>query len=193
MVDRNALSVADRSALDHITASSERMLTTVEAFRALVRQLPISPTTFAPVDAVQAAIALARQEAERPDAVVELGSTPTGTVHGDRVLIEEAIAAVIRNAIEAAALVSPAPPVAVSVSQWPGTRRVEIVVADRGPGVPADVRARVFQPFVTDKPGHAGLGLARAAQVLRAHPGASMAFTHPADGGVVVTIALPGA
>jgi C4-dicarboxylate-specific signal transduction histidine kinase len=53
------------------------------------------------------------------------------------------------------------------------------------------VRARIFQPFLTDKPGHEGLGLARTAQVLRAHPGATIAFTHPPDGGLVVTIALP--
>ena len=141
LVDRSVLSAADRSALDHITTSSEKMLTTVEAFRALVRPLPISPTTFAPIDAVQAAITLARQEAERPDAVVHLTPAPSGTVHGDRVLLEEAIAAVVRNAIEASALVSPAPAVEVSVAQASAARGVDIVVTDRGPGVPEDVRA----------------------------------------------------
>jgi len=191
LVDRSGLAAADRSALDHITTSSEQMLTTVEAFRALVRPLPISPTTFAPIDAVQAAITLARQEAERPDAVVHLTPAPSGTVHGDRVLLEEAIAAVVRNAIEASALVSPMAAVEVSVAQASAARSVEIVVTDRGPGVPDDVRARVFQPFLTDKPGHAGLGLARAAQVLRAHPGASIALEHPPAGGLVVTLALP--
>ena len=169
------------------------MLTTVEAFRALVRPLPISPTTFAPIDAVQAAITLARQEAERPDAVVHLTPAPSGTVHGDRVLLEEAIAAVVRNAIEASALVSPTPAVEVSVAQASAARSVEIVVTDRGPGVPEDVRARVFQPFLTDKPGHAGLGLARAAQVLRAHPGASIALEHPPAGGLVVTLGAAAA
>jgi signal transduction histidine kinase len=191
LVDRSVLSAADRSALDHITSSSEKMLTTVEAFRALVRPLPITPTTFAPADAVQAAIALARQEANLPDAVVQFSSAPSGTVHGDQVLLEEAVAAVIRNAIEASAQMSPAPPVEVSVAQVPGERRVVIVVTDRGPGVPDDVRARVFQPFITDKPGHSGLGLARASQVLRAHAGASIALAHPATGGLVVTIGLP--
>ena len=122
LIDRSVLNAADRSALEHITTSSEKMLTTVEAFRALVRPLPISATTFAPVDAVRAAIALARQEAELPDAVVQLASAPSGTIHGDRVLLEEAIAAVIRNAIEAAAQQSPAPPVEVTVSQVPGER-----------------------------------------------------------------------
>jgi len=77
------------------------------------------------------------------------------------------------------------------VAQASAARSVEIVVTDRGPGVPDDVRARVFQPFLTDKPGHAGLGLARAAQVLRAHPGASIALEHPPAGGLVVTLALP--
>jgi two-component system, NtrC family, nitrogen regulation sensor histidine kinase GlnL len=191
LVDRSGLSEADRSALDHITTCSEKMLTTVEAFRALVRPLPISPTTFAPADAVHAALDLARQEAGLPDAVVRLTSTPSGTVHGDRVLLEEAIAAVIRNAMEASAQGPSALPVDVSVAHAPGGGRVEIVVTDRGPGVPEDVRARMFQPFVTDKPGHDGLGLARASQVLRAHPGAAIALAHPASGGLVVTITLP--
>jgi signal transduction histidine kinase len=191
LVDRSVLSAADRSALDHISASAEKMLATVDAFRALVRPLPISPTAFAPLDAVQAAITLARQEAERPDAVVHVTPAPSGTVRGDRVLLEEAIAAVVRNAIEASALVSPAPAVEVSVAQASAARGVEIVVTDHGPGIPEDVRPRVFQPFLTDKPGHDGLGLARAAQVLRAHPGASIALEHPPAGGLVVTIGLP--
>jgi two-component system sensor kinase FixL len=140
---------------------------------------------------VQAAITLARQEADRPDAVVHLTTAPSGTAHGDRVLLEEAIAAVVRNAIEASALVSPTPAVEVSVAQASAARGVEIVVTDRGPGVPADVRARVFQPFISDKPGHTGLGLARAAQVLRAHPGASIALEHPPTGGLIVTLGLP--
>jgi signal transduction histidine kinase len=191
LLDRSGLNAADRSALDQITICSEKMLTTVEAFRALVRPLPITATTFAPMDAVQAAVTLARQEAERPDAVVHVTPAPSVTVHGDRVLLEEAVAAVIRNAIEASASVSPPPAVEVSLRQASGSPTVEIVVADRGPGVPADVRARVFQPFLTDKPGHDGLGLARAMQVLRAHPGASIALDHPPAGGLVVTIGLP--
>jgi signal transduction histidine kinase len=191
LVDRRPLSAADRAALDNIQASSEKMLTTVEAFRGLVRPLPLSPTVFAPADAVQAAIALARQEAGLPDAPVEVATAPCGMVSGDRVLLEEAMAAVVRNAMEASATVSPVPPVEVRVGQALGERRVEVVVVDRGPGVPADFRSRVFQPFLTDKPGHDGLGLARAAHVLRAHRGASIALDHPASGGLVVTLRLP--
>jgi two-component system sensor kinase FixL len=191
LIDRTPLSAQDKSAIDLIQASSEKMLTTVEAFRALVRPLPLSPTVFAPADAVQAAIALARQEAGQPNVPVQVTIAPCGTVAGDRVLLEEAIAAVVRNALEASAQTTPSPAVDVRIGQALGANRAEIVVSDRGPGVPEDLRGKVFQPFLTDKPGHEGLGLARAAHVLRAHAGASIALDHPAAGGLAVTIRLP--
>ena len=191
LIDRSRLNEADRSALEHINTSSERMLSTVEAFRALVRPLPLSPGPFAPAEAVRAAIDLARQESGLAEAVIDVAASPSGTVVGDQVLLEEAVAAVIRNAIEASAERSPVPPVHVRVGQVPGEPRVDIVITDRGPGVVEDVRGRMFQPFLTDKTGHQGLGLARAAQILRAHPGASIAFAHPPAGGLVVTIGLP--
>jgi signal transduction histidine kinase len=37
--------------------------------------------------------------------------------------------------------------------------RVILEVSDTGPGIPEELRARVFEPFMTTKPGHAGLGL----------------------------------
>lgn len=37
--------------------------------------------------------------------------------------------------------------------------RVVLEVSDTGPGIPEELRARVFEPFMTTKPGHAGLGL----------------------------------
>jgi signal transduction histidine kinase len=191
LIDRATLTAQDKSAIDLIRAGSEKMLQTVEAFRNLVRPLPLSPTVFAPADAVQAAIALARQEAGQPNVPVQVTIAPCGTVVGDRVLLEEAIAAVVRNALEASALATPSPAVDIRVGQALGAGRAEIVVSDRGPGIPEDLRAKVFQPFLTDKPGHEGLGLARAAHVLRAHPGASIALDHPPIGGLAVTIRLP--
>jgi len=41
-----------------------------------------------------------------------------------------------------------------------GERRVRIVVEDTGPGVPAEVRERLFTPLATSKPNAMGLGLA---------------------------------
>jgi len=48
---------------------------------------------------------------------------------------------------------------------------VRISVSDDGPGVPEDLRSRIFEPFVTDKAQGAGLGLAIVRQVAEANGG----------------------
>lgn len=70
---------------------------------------------------------------------------------------------------------------------------VEIEVRDSGPGVPADRRADVFEPFVRlapDRASGAGLGLAVVRSVVRAHGGAVVIDDAP-GGGARVTVTLP--
>ncbi len=67
---------------------------------------------------------------------------------------------------------------------------VEIAVRDQGPGVPDELRERVFEPFVSTKEQGTGLGLAIVAQIVEAHGGA-MVLECPADGGSLFRIRLP--
>src|SRR5207237_10690017 len=64
--------------------------------------------------------------------------------------------------------------------------RAEVVVADDGPGVPAENRERIFQRFVTTRPGGNGLGLATIRDIARAH-GGTLALR---DGGPGATFVL---
>jgi signal transduction histidine kinase len=84
-------------------------------------------------------------------------------------------------------------PVLVSVSA--GLRSVRIKVADDGPGIPVEQRARVLEPRAQlagddHLPGSGGLGLSIASAALRAHGGA-VRIAESAQGGALVTLQLP--
>jgi signal transduction histidine kinase len=75
-------------------------------------------------------------------------------IDADPVELEQVIFNLVRNAFEA----SDAAQVTVRTCVANGTAVLEIV--DNGPGVPSDLRPRIFDPFVTGKPNGTGLGLA---------------------------------
>lgn len=69
-------------------------------------------------------------------------------------------------------------------------RHAVFSVADNGPGIPREIRARVFEPFVSQgKPNGTGLGLAIAKSVVLAHRGA-IDFTTTRQG-TTFTVQLP--
>ena len=54
----------------------------------------------------------------------------------------------------------------------PMRRTVKLTVKDNGPGIPQDVRDRVFEPFFTSKSRGSGLGLYLVREIVLAHGGA---------------------
>ncbi len=66
----------------------------------------------------------------------------------------------------------------------------EVQVVDTGPGIPADIRDKVFTPFFTTKSRGTGLGLATAKRLVEAHRGAIRGEA-PAAGGTSVTVQVP--
>jgi len=67
---------------------------------------------------------------------------------------------------------------------------VVLRVRDTGPGIPADQRERIFEPFVTTKPKGTGLGLAIAGRLVRKMGGRIEAISEP-DRGACFEIHLP--
>jgi PAS domain S-box-containing protein len=67
-----------------------------------------------------------------------------------------------------------------------------ITVADNGPGIPAHLRARVFEPYFTTKPTGVGLGVGLAVSlgIVEAH-GGTLTVASPIEGGAAFTITLP--
>ena len=67
----------------------------------------------------------------------------------------------------------------------------QVAIRDRGPGIPSDVRDRMFLPFVTTKARGSGLGLATAKRLVEAHHG-DIKVDFPPDGGTIMTVRIPG-
>jgi signal transduction histidine kinase len=77
------------------------------------------------------------------------------------------------------------------VLEKPGKKAVRILVRDNGPGIPEEIRDRVFEPFRTmgSKKG-LGLGLAIARQFVEAH-GGTLGFASQTGKGTTFSIKLP--
>ena len=80
-----------------------------------------------------------------------------------------------------------------------GTIRVEIkpvngacqiIFADSGPGIPSDIRAKIFTPFFTTKSRGTGLGLPTAKRFIEAQDG-QISIDCPPEGGTAVHVTLP--
>jgi two-component system sensor kinase FixL len=80
-----------------------------------------------------------------------------------------------------------------------GTIRMRVVsdqqgrwirIADNGPGIPPEVRGKLFKPFMTTKARGTGLGLSIAKRLVELHNGA-IAIHCPAEGGTEVVVRLP--
>lgn len=113
-----------------------------------------------------------------------------GQVEGDDVLLRQAFANLVRNAIEACQRAGRTPEVEVRGTLHAAEGRVEVTVADNGPGLPDTDHDRLFQPFFTTRSEGTGLGLALVQKFVVTHNGHVRAANRP-DGGAVFTVWLP--
>lgn len=108
------------------------------------------------------------------------------TVRADARTLGQAIGAFMRNALEAM-------PAGGTLTVGVGAvtpSGVEMTVRDTGPGIPAEVQARLFEPFVTTKADGVGLGMVTARHVVEQHGGRVEVRTQ-AGAGTTVRVVLP--
>jgi signal transduction histidine kinase len=91
-------------------------------------------------------------------------------INADRASIRQIILNLVMNAIQAVAVIEGSREVLVRTSN--GEDSVILEVSDNGPGIPNEVRERLFQPFTTsNKTSGIGLGLAITADLVKTHEG----------------------
>jgi two-component system sensor kinase FixL len=116
---------------------------------------------------------------------------PGAMVLGDPVLLQQAIVNLVVNAMDA---MDDLPPSRrrVDVQVATADAGVEIAVRDAGSGLSPDVERKLFEPFITTKPDHIGMGLTIVRGIVEAHGGTINAINNP-EGGATFRFTLPAA
>jgi two-component system sensor histidine kinase PilS (NtrC family) len=179
-----------------IVRESDRLSRLLSEFLDFAR---VRATHLVPLDlhaVVVAVVRLIRAHPDcRPDATITVEGGHT-ILDGDEDLLHRVIANLVLNAVQAAR-----GPIRITVSvasvqggEIPhGTNldhAVRLQVRDDGPGIPSEIRDRLFDPFVSGRPGGSGLGLAIVQRAVQAHRGLVLVESSP-GAGTTFTIFLP--
>jgi PAS domain S-box-containing protein len=106
----------------------------------------------------------------------------------NRVQIQQVLVNLIRNAFEAMADQDQRD--VTLTTRLFDNDMIEIAVADIGPGIPADIAGRLFEPFVSSKHDGMGFGLSISRSIIEAHDGQLIAERRP-EGGTIFRFTLP--
>ena len=122
-------------------------------------------------DLVQNALSCCQVELKNGQIAVELHiAADLPKIKMDEIQLEQVLANLIRNAVEAMADVPPAERVLILAASRQGGEAV-IVVTDTGRGLSPAIAGRLFQPYQTTKAQGMGLGLAISRAIVQAHAG----------------------
>ena len=181
--------------LANIAAETERLHDLVERLLQLAglerRERRVLAQDLAAGELVDEVLASFAAQAANKQVAVSAAVEPGLMVRGERFLVRQALANLVANAIDFAPAGS-----AVEVAATGRDGMAELVVRDRGPGVPAWAVERIFERFYslprpdTGRKG-SGLGLAFVREVADLH-GGSASVANRVDGGAEARLRLPG-
>lgn len=171
-----------REAIDVLVAESARLEQLAREFTEFGR-LPEGPP--AQVDFTELLGELARTSVPSTMQVRLQVDPSTPALAGHYDPLRRAFSNILRNAAEACGEEGP---LDITVAPDDGSG-VRIEISDHGPGVPADIADRIFDPYFTGKAGGTGLGLALVKQTLEMH-GGTIRLTETPGGGATFVVRM---
>jgi signal transduction histidine kinase len=179
-----------RGMLDDIIRNDRRAGAVIDRLRALLRKTDPARQPVDLNDVVRDVLEFAYGElaSRRVSAKTCFTNTPA-IVLGDRIQLQQVVMNLLLNACDAMHN-TPAPQRMLSLSTTARDGEIELVVKDRGAGIPPEELDRVFEPFVTFRDKGLGLGLAISRSIVTAHGGTIRAENNP-DRGATFRCRLP--
>ncbi|HEV2118350.1 MAG TPA: ATP-binding protein [Terriglobales bacterium] len=103
-------------------------------------------------------------------------------INADEQLCEQVFVNLVCNAYEAMNGAAGKLSVSIAPATEGGATGVAVEVQDSGPGVPAELREQIFNPFFTSKENGVGLGLSIVAKIVDDHRGSIRLKSQPGEG-----------
>jgi two-component system sensor kinase FixL len=170
-----------QAALERIASQTTRAREIVHRIREFVIKRDVQMRAENLSHVIDEAIALTRASVRGRRLAFTVQMAPPGSrVEIDKVQVQQVLFNLLRNAIEAMQD-QPRRELIVAANSA-GPEMVEISVADTGPGLPEEVRANLFQPFITTKSNGMGVGLSVCRSIVEAHHGRLWADDNPGGG-----------
>jgi len=140
---------------------------------------------------IKSAIKLLRLEFQENDPEIDLNlDNNLPDVFADRILIEQILINLIKNAIEAMRTISVSERRLHIDSSSSSNNEVAVSVQDSGPGLSQYEINKIFEPFYTTKPEGMGMGLAITRSIIHSH-GGSLSVRPNSHGGTTFKFTLP--
>lgn len=186
-----------QGALERIAEQAERAGRVIKSVHGFVRRREQMHETL-PVDLLfEAVLPLARMQARKSAARIEIDLPPAAEgrparVRCDRTMVEQVLLNLARNGIQAMETTTPvAERVLTLRARQTHARWVTFSVIDHGPGILPEVAAKLFTPFFTTKSEGMGLGLSLCRTVIEQHGGALDFGSGPGGRGTEFRFTLP--
>ncbi len=174
-----------RESLAEIIQSVDKLDIWIQRLLGFAKPLDLEPAQTDLPQLVYEALGLNESliESKKINVTTRLAALPP--VLADAVLVEQVLSALIVNAVEAMNEGG-----SLTIEAAADSREATLRVTDTGKGISPALVERVFKPFVTDKPGGTGLGLAQAKKIVDLHGGSIKVESRP-GAGTTVALTLP--
>jgi len=180
-----------RADLDRIAGASDRASQVIEGIRSMFKNDSRKKALLDVNEVIREVIALLRSELQNRQIVVQDELNPKlPPVLADGVQLQQVIANLVTNAIEAMEAIDDGARTLRVMSTISKSDGVLITVEDSGPGIDPENADRIFHPFFTTKSQGMGMGLSICRSIIEAHDG-YLSARSAVHRGAVFQISLP--
>ena len=178
----------DRSLADLVVRESDRLSRLLSEFLDFSRVRMTAAQRVELSAAAAGAVALVRSHPDCADSAVVEVTGEEVSLQGDEDLVHRIVFNLALNAVQ---IIGPSARVRVDVADVhptvlpvgvPSEMHIRLCVSDNGPGIPEELKAHLFDPFVTGREGGSGLGLAIVQRAVEAHHGMIFVDSDPQSG-----------